>query len=350
MEQQQTSSTAPPPGPGYSHAAFLDVQALLERSQPRGPVNWVGYGLGIFAFVVLLSAYLSAQSATMARVVQLASPIVMVGIIGGMMVWTSSLMQRRRGEMKQLEAIEELMTLRRWPEAAMLLEGLLGQPTRTPQARAQGLIFLTSVLARYHRFADAIAVQEHLLDHIRFDDGTDYALRLGRAMAMLREDHLVDADRAMSELKRLRQRDRAGAGDDETSDANGDVTRAQEATQAGTQGPNQAGAGLALVELYRDVKTGHPEEAVRVFDVNMEALRDQLGHRCGDAYALVAKAYDLLGRADQARIMYEKATALQPMGELERRYPEVASLQSKYQATVPPPEMVQAAGLQGGIA
>jgi hypothetical protein len=93
------------------------------------------------------------------------------------------------------------------------------------------------------------------------------------------------------------------------------------------------------VELYRDVKTGHPEEAIQVFDAGVEKLTEQLGHRVGDAYALVAKAYDLLGRESEARVMYEKATALQPIGELERRYPEVASLRSKYQSTAAPPEI-----------
>ena len=297
---------------------FLDVPTLLENSQPRARVSWVGYGIGICAFVVLLAAYLSSQSRTMGRVIDLLSPLVMIGIIGAMLVWTSITMQRRKAEMKQLEAIEELMTLRRWPEAAMLLEAMLGQPTRTPQARAQALIYLASVLARYHRFADAITVQEHLLDHIRFDDGTDYGLRLGRAMAMLREDHLVDADRAMSELKRLGQRE---SGPDEPKSY------------------FPPGAGFALVELYRDVKTGHPEEAIGVFEAGLEGLRDQLGHRVGDAYALVAKAYDLLGREDQARVMYEKATALEPLVELERRYPEVAALKNKYPPTVPPAEL-----------
>ena len=332
MEQPETIRPSPAPvaGPGGGSSpeapVFLDVPLLLEQSQPRARVNWVGYGIGIFAFIVLLSAYLSAQSRTLARVIEMASPLVMLGIIGVMLVWTSMTVQRRKAEMRQLEAIEELMTLRRWPEAAMLLEAMLSQPTRTPQARAQALIFLASVLARYHRFADAIAVQDHLLEHIRFDDGTDYGLRVGRAMAMLREDHLVDADRAMSELKRLGQRtDRIDRSDDDESD---------EPTT-----PKSKGAGFALVELYRDVKTGHPEEAIQVFDENVEPLRDQLGHRIGDAYALVAKAYDLLNREGEARVMYEKATALQPLAELERRYPEVGSLRTKYEPTPTPPDL-----------
>ena len=108
---------------------------------------------------------------------------------------------------------------------------------------------------------------------------------------MLREDHLVDADRAMSELRRISDR--------------------------------KSSAGMALLELYRDVKTGHPQEAIAVFDESMGILRDQLGHRTGDAYGLVAKAYDMLGREGEARSMYEKATLLAPVVELERRYPEL---------------------------
>jgi tetratricopeptide (TPR) repeat protein len=292
---------------------FLDVPTLLENSQPRVQQGWFRYGVAVFAIIVLLSAYLSAQSKTWGLVIEFLSPLAMLAVIGSMMFYTSRMVQKRRAEMKQLEAVEELMQLRRWPEAALMLDGLLAQPTRTPQARAQGLIYLSSVLARYHRFTDAIAVHEHLLDEIRFDDGTDYALRLARAMAMLREDHLVDADRAMIELRRIAQ--------------------------------GRDSAGLALVELYRDVKTGHPAEAITVFDEALAAqggrggLRDQLGHRIGDAYGLVAKAYDLLSREGEARQMYEKATLLAPFVELERRYPELSSLRTKYGPAIAPSDL-----------
>jgi hypothetical protein len=305
---------------------FLDVPTLLEASHPAagGRQSWFGYGVALFAVIVLLSAYLSAQSKAWNTAIELLSPLAMLLVIGGMMFYTSVMVGRRRGEMKQLEAIEELMQLRRWGEAALLLEGLLSQPTKTPQARAQGLIYLSSVLARYHRFTDAIAVQGHLLDEMQFDDGTDFALRLGRAMGMLREDHLVDADRAINELRRLAGG--AGGAGDKTS------------------------AGLALVELYRDVKTGHPQEAIKMFDESLGALRDQLGHRVGDAYALVAKAYEMSGREEGvggARAMYEKATVLTPVVELERRYPEVASLRKKFNPVAGPEMQTAEGGMQG---
>jgi tetratricopeptide (TPR) repeat protein len=169
------------------------------------------------------------------------------------------------------------------------------------------LLLLASILARYQRFEDAIAVQNHLLETMRFDETTAHGIRLGRAMAMLREDHLVDADGAISELRRTSQ--------------------------------NRPSAGLALVELYRDVKTGHPNEAIEHFDGALALFRQQLGHRTGDAWGLIAKAYDLLGRTNEAQAAYEKSTLLTMPAELHRRYPELASLVQKYAPARIPAEL-----------
>ena len=125
---------------------------------------------------------------------------------------------------------------------------------------------------------------------------------------MLREDHLFDADRALAELRRT-------------------------VASAGVES-----AGLALVEIYRDVKTGHPDEAVQIFEQRLPVMRDQLGHRVADAYALAARAYDLLGREAEARDAYEKATLLAPPPELSRRYPEVQKLEGRYDPAIAPPE------------
>ena len=97
-------------------------------------------------------------------------------------------------------------------------------------------------------------------------------------------------------------------------------------------------AGLALIEIYRDVKTGHPAEAIEMFETKLPSLTEQLGHRVADAYVLAAKAYDLLGRSDDAQATFEKATLLSPLAELARRYPEVESLETKYQPALAPAE------------
>jgi hypothetical protein len=86
------------------------------------------------------------------------------------------------------------------------------------------------------------------------------------------------------------------------------------------------------------VKTGHLEEAIEVFDERLPALRSQLGHRAADAYALVARAHDLLGNTTEAAAAFERATLLAGTPEeLYRRYPEVAEMRDKYPAAPMPP-------------
>ena len=299
---------------------FLDVPALLERSQPRrSPLRGV-YFLGIFLLIVLISAFASSQSAQAATAVRAVSALAMLAVMGGLLLYSGYLARQHRAEQLQLEAIEELVTLRRWPQAALLLEAMLSQPTRSPHSRVQGLIYLAGVLARYHRFDDAIAVQDHLLETVNMDETTAHGLRLGRAMGMLREDHLFDADRAIADLKRRVGRENSESRPDET------LPQVSES------------AGLALVEIYRDVKTGHPTEALEIFQARLPVMRRQLGHRVADAWALAAKAHDLLGQEGEAQQAFENATLLSPAGELVRRYPEIASTAQKYRPANAPAE------------
>lgn len=293
-------SLPPPPPPPQ----FLDVPRLLDASQPRVRAGWFWYAAGGFLLVVMISTYLSATSPQMAGAMQLFSGLVMIGLMFAMGMLTFAMVKRQQAEMQQLAAVEELMQLRRWGEAGVTLEGILSQPMRAPQHRVAALMYLATVLARYHRFADAITVAEHLLEHVPLDPSSEHGLRLARVMSMLREDRLVDADRAMGELRRA------------------DAER-------------QSG-GLALLDIYRDVKTGHPDEAIEIFEQRLPALRDQLGHRVGDAYYLAARAYDALRRDAEAARAFERATLLSPLIELQRRYPDAASLSQKYQPAMAP--------------
>jgi tetratricopeptide (TPR) repeat protein len=296
-------SRAPAP-----HPDFLDVPALLDASQPRARVGLLWYALGGFLLVVFGAALVSQSSAAARRLVDVVSAVLMVVLVAGLAAFTAFVVRRHRADQQALEAAGELVQLRRWPQAATLLRDMLSRPARTPALRSQALIYLGSVLARYHRFDDAIAVLNHLLEHDLVDGGAAHGVRLGRAMAMLREDHLFDADRALAEVRRT-------------------------VAQAGVDS-----AGLALVEIYRDVKTGHPDEAVAIFEQRLDVLRDQLGHRVADAYALAARAYDLLGRTTEAQDAYTRATLLAPPIELHRRYPEVQKLEGRYQPAPAPPE------------
>jgi tetratricopeptide (TPR) repeat protein len=237
-------------------------------------------------------------------VVSAVSTVTLFGIMVGMGALTWSAAKAANQEVGRLEAAEELVRLRRWDEAGAMLEALLSRPTRNPHARTQALVYLAAVLARFHRFGDAVMVYEHLLEHRLVEAEGAYGLKLGRAMALLREDRLFDADRAINELRRGE--------------------------------PAGGSAGLAMVEIYRDVKTGHPREALEIFSEKLTALRSQLGHRVADAWALAARAHDLVGEEEAARKAYENATLLSSEAELHRRYPEVARLQGKYPPALRP--------------
>jgi tetratricopeptide (TPR) repeat protein len=288
---------------------FLDVQTLLEASEPRPRVPWTQFLIGGFVLAFILSWYVS-HSTQPGESQDLMGSLIAMGLMAfvGSVAFASFIgVRRSRAEHAAVAAVEELMQLRRWPEAGLLLQSLLSRPARSPLARAQALLFLAMVLARYHRFEDSVSIDEYILGYIPLDDATDHAVRLGRAMSLLREDNLLDADRAIAELRR---------------------------TSRGVDS-----AGLALVELYRDVKTGHAAEAIEIFDDRLDVMRRQLGHRVADAWALVARAYDFLDRREEAQTAFTNATILMPLGELTRRYPEIAPLTSKYQPAPAPTEV-----------
>jgi tetratricopeptide (TPR) repeat protein len=268
----------------------------------------MGYAAGAIVLALVMGT-LQLQTAGTPGGVSLArlmSAVVLVGMVSAFAFFAVSTVKRHRAAQAMVDAAGELIQLRRWPQAGIVLEQILSHPARTHAMRARALVYLASVLARYHRFDDAIAVQNHLLDGELLDAGTAFGLRVARAMAMLREDHLFDADRAISELRRL-------------------------------EGTGESGA-LALVEIYRDVKTGHLAEAIDVFQTKLPSLRSQLGHRVADAYALTGRAFQLLGRDAEAADAWAKATSLAPARELVRRYPEVEVVASKYPITPAPAE------------
>ena len=80
-------------------------------------------------------------------------------------------------------------------------------------------------------------------------------------------------------------------------------------------------------------------QSIQLFTARLPAMRNQLGNRVADAWALAARAFDLLGRTGEAQDAYTNATLLAPVMELNRRYPEVGSLAQKYRVAPAPSEM-----------
>jgi tetratricopeptide (TPR) repeat protein len=293
-----SSPISPPP--------FLDVPSLLENSRPAQRVNYFWVILGVMGLLVAFQ-FVGSSDANAHKATEALTGLVMVGLLVASGTASVLTMRRIRAQQQTVEAIEEMVQLRRWEPAGILLDRFLSTPVRSVRMWASALVQLTAVLGRHHRFEDAISVQNFIIENELLDDQGDYFMRLGRAMAMLREDHLVDADRAIGDLRR--------------------------------RGPAGGSGGLALVEMFRDVKTGHPDEAIELFAKFLPLMRQQLGHRVADAHALAARAYDMLGNQPQAKAEYERATLLSPAAELQRRYPELLKLAEKFPASPAPKEI-----------
>ncbi len=288
---------------------FLDVPALLQLSRPQPGVNWVGYvAMACLATAVFLALSSSRQPAGGGAGPQSGAGLVLLMLSGVGIAGFVSAVRKHRRQFGVVESVEEMVQLRRWEPAGMLLDRFLSTPVRSPRLWARALVQLSAVLARHHRFADAVTVDDFLLDvDGLLDEPTAYGVRAMRAMALLRDGSLLDADRAIGDLRR--------------------------------RGPGRESGPLALIEIYRDVQTGHPDEAVAIFAAKRDVLRRHLGHRVADAHALVARAYDQLGREAEAAAAYARATALAPAAELLRRYPEVGPVAAKYPATPAPAEV-----------
>lgn len=295
---------------------FLDPRVLLESSRPvqlRIP-TWPLLGVVLLGLIVLSS---NSDNPTF-RAIQFAVIPMIFLIAIGLTIFRLRLSRRASIESDAVATLDELIQLRRWPEAAEVANRVLRQPMLLPDRRVVALMGLASLLSRYHRFAEARMVHDALLEPEMGDPLIDptlaHSVKVARAMAMLREDHLVDADRAMSDLRR------------EVNQARDDVRREQGSERADKV---QSG-GVILLDLYRDVKTGHPQEAIDIFNRAMPALRDQLGVRVADAWLFAAAAYHAVSKPDEAQKAYHHATTLVPPMELHRRYPETAHLAQTY--------------------
>lgn len=263
----------------------LDVDTLLETSQPRDRRAPAGLLLvGLAMAVALLFRKDEASGLWLLLNVALL-------VLGGLIVWIVARTARRhRREQELLALVYQNIQFRQWPAAAADLVTLLSTPMLLPQSRIQALIYLSTVLARYQRFADASKVQDYIAEHAQLDPASEQGLRAARIWALLRDDRLVDADRAIIALRRM-------------------------------CGANRS-ASLAMAELYRDIKTGHGEEALAEFQTDLPMLRRQLGHRSADAWALAACAARGMGKLDDARSMARNALLLGDASEILSRFPE----------------------------
>ncbi|MGC4034085.1 MAG: hypothetical protein QM754_20585 [Tepidisphaeraceae bacterium] len=303
--------------PAVSPPVLDDVAGLLRLSQPKPTIRNLGRILLAVWAVAVLGSLLGLNAPVLETIAVLTTL--------GASVYVMSQGIALRREVNAVEELEGLLAQRRAEEAAPQLHGLMSRPMRTPENRLRAMILLGGTLSRLGRTEDALAVYDELIEAERVGGPGGAVVKLARATEMLRADRLYDADRAIVDLRRLL--DRGGVGV-EIRQYNADLPTGAEPA---------ALAGLRLVELYRDVKTGHLAEAIESFNANRAMLTAGLGHRVAGAYALAAIALHQSHRTEEAATRYAEATALGPLSDLVRRFPELWPLTQIYAATPVPP-------------
>lgn len=297
-------------------AILGDVIALIDQSRPRPGIRQAGRAILILWVAALIGPAFGLNAAAL-------ESVALLGTLA-MSIYFSSLTAAARRENVAVDDLEGLVALRRTDEAAGPLQRLMSKPMRVAENRLRAMLLLGSVLARMDRHDDALTIFDTLIDREGLAGPGGATVKLARAHEMLRADRLYDADRAINDLRRLL--DRGGvtaevAQFDDTLDWHPDPA---------------ALAGLRLLELHRDIKTGHNAEALLHFTTELNLLRKGLGHRVADAHALAAIAAHRMNEPMMAQHRFADATALAPLSELVKRYGDLWPLCGVYPPTQPP--------------
>src|SRR5258705_6449361 len=92
---------------------YLDVPRLLESSLPKPRPAWLWYALLAFALLILTTTSAAGQNPQIQLVVRFFGGLAMLGLVIGMGWFTSHAVKQQRKEQQRVEAIEELVQLRR---------------------------------------------------------------------------------------------------------------------------------------------------------------------------------------------------------------------------------------------
>ena len=237
--------------------------------------------------------------------------LVPLGVLVFSIFWSAQQSAELRDEDRRVSALEDAARLQRFDWLTHALTDALSRPMRSPLHRVRALQVYVTTLVGVGRFDDAERSAAAMLGE-GVPLGMVTSLRALRVYAMLREDRLVDADRALGELRRQ----------DRDIDISG-----------------HAPAMVALAAMYRDAVTGHCDDALRSFEKNRPAIAKQLGLRVADADALAAHSALTLGQSSRAAHLWRRATLFASPAELVHRFPPLSTTSAALAPASVPPEL-----------
>ncbi len=224
-------------------------------------------------------------------------------LLGGLVVWLHGQKRKMFEAQRGVRGVLELTALRRPRDAESVAWHLLPDLQRWPDMHVQGVLLLGANLMALRAWEPAIEAQDYLLDHIPEDHPTAHLLRAQRAMALLHEDRLVDADTEIRALRRAPL-------DDPT-----------------------AAALAALAELYQQMKTNHHADALAQAEhEDPRRTLAPLGGEAAHGYALIALAAHRSDRPTEAGNWWRAATLLIDPDRLIADMPDLAALRDLHPA------------------
>lgn len=276
--------------PAITDLSTQDLDALLEGSRGRRNPSLL---MPLFMLGILVAAGISMASETpwLAPLV----PLIFAALVGLSLWQAANAAKRQRDDNALLREADESIRLGHWDRANSSLSKLLSRPANRPHIRFQALIYAGGVLNRIGRYADVIRLYERLQEEAEFPAPVAVSVRCMQAYAMLRDDRLSDGYQALADLRR---------------DA------------------RQATGMVALLEMYRLLKTGHNDDVLALFSEKRQQITAQMSHRSADGWALAAAAALALSREEQARTYARNAALLCDPAEILKRYPECARVVS----------------------
>jgi len=224
--ESQPAAAEPVHGPGgFRPPSAQQVQRLLERHGPVQPQRWVGLAFlgGIGAAVVLAAAVPNALTVVLPWLV-----------IGGMIGYTSlRLSQHRKGARLNQQA-QEMSLLREYQQALRLLWKVLPRVVRRPGEHSKAVGMLAHDLDAIGCHDAAIVAYDYLIDRMADEHPGRVELRLRKAICLLSENRLADADDALRGARNAVARHEAPPLD----------------------------AWMAYAKLLQDIQTNHDADAV----------------------------------------------------------------------------------------
>jgi hypothetical protein len=300
-----------PGQPGQPSVAHLlpPPEVALARSRPRppfpvAPLLMICLAIGLGG--LLLSGTGDPASGSIVRTAVVFIPLI---VLLALSFWGGTMARRFRDENTFVTRVEDSARLDHYDSAVPGLVPLLGAAMLSPLHRLRALFVYVMALLRCGRYEEATRAIDQLLEE-GVTSGMVPPLKAARAYSLLREDRLHDADRALTELKRL-----------------------------GRDGNFSALAAVA--EAYRDVRTGNSDAILEHHAQRCDNVRRQVGRRLADLEAMAAWAHLRKSDLPAAQFHWSRATLLDSPRELVDRYPELNAVAAACPARPVPPETLE---------